>query len=103
MEGFKIKKNTTYELDLIHNYENIFRKYKKNNIRNIRKAIESKISIIKGLSPDEIFGLVQCELITSGSRLLTCGCVGARLRPITAIRTGLVPPVVRIAPQKAGI
>jgi hypothetical protein len=65
-DGFKIRKNKTYELDLIHNYENIFRKYKKNNIRNIRKAIESKISIVKGLSPDEIFGLVRSSGIFPG-------------------------------------
>jgi len=59
LNGYSIKKNTTYELDLIDNYENIFRKYKKNNIRNIRKAIHNKISISKGLSPNMVFELIK--------------------------------------------
>jgi hypothetical protein len=59
LNGYNIKLNITYELDLIGSYENIFRKYKKNNIRNIRKAIHNKISIMKGLEPDDIFDLVR--------------------------------------------
>lgn len=59
IDGFSVKKNTTYELDLIENYENIFRKYKKNNIRNIRKAIQNKITINKGLSPNIVFELIK--------------------------------------------
>lgn len=57
--GFNLKTNVTYELDLINSYENIFRRYKKNNIRNIRKAIHNKISIVKGLMPDDILTLVN--------------------------------------------
>ncbi len=59
LNGYSVKKNTTYELDLIDSYENIFRKYKKNNIRNIRKAIHNKISITKGLSPNVVFDLIK--------------------------------------------
>ena len=59
LEGYSIKNNVTYELDLIESYENIFRKYKKNNIRNIRKAIQNKISILKGLMPNDILELVK--------------------------------------------
>jgi len=59
LNGYSVKKNTTYELDLIESYENIFRKYKKNNIRNIRKAIHNKISITKGLSPNVVFELIK--------------------------------------------
>jgi len=66
IEGYSLKLNNTYELDLIHNYENLFRKYEKNNIRNIRKAIHSKISILKGLMPDEIFELVRLNGIFPG-------------------------------------
>jgi len=66
LDGFEIRKNTTYELDLIHNYEDIFRKYKKNNIRNIRKAIENKISIVNGLKPEEILDLVNSSGIFPG-------------------------------------
>jgi hypothetical protein len=66
LNGFNLKLNVTYELDLINNYENNFRKYKQNNIRNIRKAIDSKISIMKGLSVDEIFDLVKSSNLSPG-------------------------------------
>ena len=59
LKGFTIKENDNFELDLIENYENIFRKYKQNNIRNIRKAIQNKVSIVKGLMPNDIFELVK--------------------------------------------
>jgi hypothetical protein len=66
LNGYNLKLNNTYELDLISSYENIFRKYKKNNIRNIRKAIHHKISIMKGLTPEEIFGIVRISSIFPG-------------------------------------
>jgi hypothetical protein len=66
LNGFVIRKNTTYELDLIDNYENIFRKYNKNNIRNIRKAIQNKITIAKNLSVNEVFDLIQGSNKMSG-------------------------------------
>lgn len=59
LTGFAIKENDNFELDLIENYENIFRKYKQNNIRNIRKAIQNKVTILKGLMPNDIFELVK--------------------------------------------
>lgn len=59
LDGYKTKLNKNFELDLIENYEDIFRKYKKNNIRNIRHAIQNKVSIIKGLMPNEILDLVK--------------------------------------------
>jgi hypothetical protein len=59
LDRYSIKENDNYELDLIENYENIFRRYNQNNIRNIRKAIHNKVSILKGLMPNEIFGLVK--------------------------------------------
>lgn len=59
LDGFVIRKNITYELDLIDNYENIFRKYNKNNIRNIRKAIQNKVTITKDISVNEVFELIQ--------------------------------------------
>jgi hypothetical protein len=68
LDGYSLKLNTTYEIDLILNYENIFRKYKKNNIRNIRKAIQNKISIEKGLRPEEIFNMVKMNGIFPGMK-----------------------------------
>jgi hypothetical protein len=67
LTGYTISKNITYELDLIHSYEKIFRKYKKNTIRNIRKAIQGKVSIIKGLELDEVSGLVKSSAIFPGT------------------------------------
>jgi hypothetical protein len=61
LKGFAIRENNNYELDLIENYENIFRKYKQNNIRNIRKAIQKKVSILKGLMPNDIFALIKAS------------------------------------------
>ncbi|MBN1250581.1 MAG: hypothetical protein JXR51_02110 [Bacteroidales bacterium] len=58
-KNYKIKTNKTFEIDLIENYEDIFRKYNKNTIRNIRKAINKKISIIKGLTPNEVINLIE--------------------------------------------
>jgi hypothetical protein len=66
LNGFSLKLNVTYELDLINNYENNFRKYKQNNIRNIRKAIDNKITIMKGLSLDEVFDLVKTNNLSPG-------------------------------------
>ncbi len=59
LKGYTIRENDNYELDLIENYENIFRRYNQNNIRNIRKAINNKVSILKGLMPNDIFELVK--------------------------------------------
>ena len=57
--GLKIKQNVTYELELIKDYESIFRQYKKNTIRNIRKAIQNKVSVIRGLKPNDVLNLIN--------------------------------------------
>jgi hypothetical protein len=69
LRGYKIAANITYELDLIHSYEKIFRKYKKNTIRNIRKAIHEKVSIVKGLKLDQVFDLVKTSGIFQDSKM----------------------------------
>jgi len=57
--NYKVKNNNTYEIDLIESYEDIFRKYKKNTIRNIRKAINKNVSIIRGLAPNDVLNLLE--------------------------------------------
>ncbi|MEN8119394.1 MAG: hypothetical protein ABFS35_03565 [Bacteroidota bacterium] len=60
----KVKQKTTYELELIKDYESLFRRYKKNTIRNIRKAIQNKITIVPGLKPNDVTNLI----ISSGNQ-----------------------------------
>ncbi len=55
----KVEQKVTYELELIRDYENIFRHYKKNAIRNIRKATKNKISVVQGLQPNQVINLIQ--------------------------------------------
>jgi len=58
-DNIKIENRITYELELIRDYESIFRKYKKNTIRNIRKAIQNKITIVPGLKPNNVIDLIN--------------------------------------------
>ncbi len=57
-KNIKVTQNTTYELELIKDYESLFRRYKNNTIRNIRKAIQNKISIVAGLKPNDVINLI---------------------------------------------
>jgi len=57
--SIKVKQNTTYELELIMDYESLFRRYRKNTIRNIRKAIQNKITIVSGLKPNDVIKLIN--------------------------------------------
>ncbi|OQY03280.1 MAG: hypothetical protein B6I20_05375 [Bacteroidetes bacterium 4572_117] len=59
VNNIKLKQNVTYELELIRDYESLFRQYKKNTIRNIRKAIQNKISITHGLKPNDVVALLN--------------------------------------------
>ncbi len=63
-KNIRVKQKITYELELIRNYENIFRHYKKNTIRNIRKATQNKVSVIQGLQPNQVINLI----LSSGNK-----------------------------------
>jgi hypothetical protein len=56
--NIKVQQKITYELELIRDYENIFRHYKKNTIRNIRKATKSKVAVVQGLQPNQVINLI---------------------------------------------
>ena len=58
-DNLKVDHRITYELELIKDYESIFRQYKKNDIRNIRKAIQNKVSIVPGLKPNDVINLIN--------------------------------------------
>ncbi len=64
VNNIKVKQKITYELELIQDYESLFRKYKKNTIRNIRKAIQKKVTIVPGLKPNDVLALIN----SSGNR-----------------------------------
>lgn len=66
VNSIKVKQNTTYELELIKDYESLFRRYNKNTIRNIRKAIQNKISIVPGLKPNDVISLINSSGNTHG-------------------------------------
>lgn len=57
--SIKVKQNTTYELELIKDYESLFRKYNKNTIRNVRNAIQNKITVVPGLKPNDVISLIN--------------------------------------------
>jgi len=59
VNGIRVKQKITYELELIQDYESLFRRYKKNTIRNIRKAIQNKITIVPGLKPNDVLNLID--------------------------------------------
>jgi hypothetical protein len=46
-----------HELDLIAEYDQIFNKYNQNTRRNLRKALESDISVRRKIEPDELITL----------------------------------------------
>ncbi len=57
--NFSIKKNVTYELDLIEQYEKLHKNFSTNTKRNIRKAIKNEIKVSKGLPPNELIKLFR--------------------------------------------
>lgn len=48
-----------HELDLIPSYETLFNNYNQNTRRNIRKAIENDINILRKVEPDELITLFR--------------------------------------------
>ncbi len=57
--NIKTHQKITYELELIKDYESLFMRYKKNTIRNIRKAIQNKVTIVPGLKPNDVLNLID--------------------------------------------
>jgi len=65
----EVKKNTTYALDLIKNYKDIYNKYSENTRRNLKKAKKEEISIFKGLSPNDVITFVSKHLVQKDKSL----------------------------------
>ena len=55
--GFQVTRNVTYEMDLIQPYNQLYRKYAENTKRNLKKAMQNKVYIVKGLSANSLINL----------------------------------------------
>jgi hypothetical protein len=58
---FKITQHTNYELDLINTYDRIYRRYSSNTRRNLKKAKESGLSVMKNIKPEDVIRLFRAN------------------------------------------
>jgi hypothetical protein len=56
-EGFELKRSLNHELDLISDYDTLYRQYSENTKRNIKKAGKAGLSIIEYVSPGVVIDL----------------------------------------------
>lgn len=62
IQGFKYEFRPTYQLDLINNYQQIYKSYSKNTQRNIKKAIKEKVSVITAVTVNEFIKFAKNNL-----------------------------------------
>jgi hypothetical protein len=55
----KVIPQLNYELDLIHNYDHIYKNYSKNTRRNVKKAGNAELTIVKNIKPDELIKMFR--------------------------------------------
>jgi hypothetical protein len=58
-DRYKVTVRANHELDLIPSYETIFNNYNQNTRRNIRKALDHDITILRKVEPDELITLFR--------------------------------------------
>jgi hypothetical protein len=58
---FKITQHINYELDLINTYDRISKKYASNTKRNLKKAQQSGISLMKNIKPEDVVRLFRAN------------------------------------------
>lgn len=58
---FKVAQHTNFELDLINNYDRIYRKYSTNTRRNLKKAREAEFSLMKNVKPEDVIRLFRAN------------------------------------------
>lgn len=58
-EKYNIQEWHTYELDLINSYGHIHKNYSTNLKRNLKKAGQANLSLVKNIKPDEIIKLFR--------------------------------------------
>jgi len=57
--GFNIIRNDNYVLDLINKYTVLSKKYSSNTKRNLKKSLKIKLSLVKGIKPEELIDLFK--------------------------------------------
>lgn len=75
---FDIKYNITYQLDLISRYDTLFSHFSKNTIRNLKKALNNRLSLVNGLSVNELINFTKQQLDAKA--------VGLKLRHYNILR-----------------
>ncbi len=55
----EILTNSNYVLDLIHNYPSIAKKYTSNTKRNLKKSLKYKLTLVRGIKPEEMIDLFR--------------------------------------------
>ncbi|HBX51029.1 MAG: hypothetical protein A2275_09905 [Bacteroidetes bacterium RIFOXYA12_FULL_35_11] len=55
------RRNITYELDLIKHYDKLHKAYSTNTKRNIKKAQEHKINVVKGSKPEVLINMFKAD------------------------------------------
>jgi len=58
-EKYNTISNLTHELELNNSYEAIYKNYSTNTKRNIKKAQEKKVSIVKSVRPEDIINIFK--------------------------------------------
>jgi hypothetical protein len=58
-ELFDVHQHLNHELDLINTYDRIYRKYSTNTKRNLKKAVEANLTLMKNIGPEEIISLFR--------------------------------------------
>lgn len=61
-QKFTVKEYQTYELDLIQPYLKLYQKYSTNAKRNLRKAIDNRLSIVNSVTPNQLIDLIKNNL-----------------------------------------
>lgn len=61
LPGFEYHPQINHELDLIGDYEELRKGYSSNTRRNLAKAENEKLTIVKGIKPDEVIDLFRAN------------------------------------------
>ncbi|PKP53301.1 MAG: hypothetical protein CVT92_04635 [Bacteroidetes bacterium HGW-Bacteroidetes-1] len=56
---FSVQQHLNHELDLIHTYDRLAKKYATNTRRNLKKAIDARLSLSKNIRPEDIIELFR--------------------------------------------
>lgn len=61
-KNIKYQEFPTYQLDLINNYQNLYKSYSQNTKRNIKKAVKEGITVLNAVTVNEFINFTQTNL-----------------------------------------